>query len=83
LYVGVRREPQCSFSSSNELPGSALIFLSRERLRAGDHAATAAQLLHEAWNILLGFYTTSAAASLPGNSFELEKEHCGSRRTPT
>ncbi|MGO7911184.1 HEXXH motif-containing putative peptide modification protein [Rhizobium ruizarguesonis] len=66
LYVGVRREPQCSFSSSNELPGSALIVLSRERLRAGDHAATAAQLLHEAGNILLGFYTTSAAASLPG-----------------
>ncbi|WP_087001478.1 aKG-HExxH-type peptide beta-hydroxylase [Rhizobium sullae] len=66
LHVGVRREPQCSFSSSNELPGSALIVLSRERLRDGDHAATAAQLLHEAANILLGFYTTSAAASLPG-----------------
>jgi len=47
------------------LPGSALIVLSRERLRAGDHAATAAQLLHEAGNILLGFYTTSGGASLP------------------
>lgn len=33
LYVGVRREPQCSFSSSNELPGSALIVLSREIAR--------------------------------------------------
>ncbi|MBY5701733.1 hypothetical protein HFO38_03180 [Rhizobium leguminosarum] len=66
LYIGVRREPPCSFSSSNELPGSAIIVLSRERLRDGDHAATAAQLLHQAGHILLGFYTTSAAASLPG-----------------
>jgi hypothetical protein len=66
LHVGIRRDPPCSFSSSNELPGSATIALSRERLRDGDHAATAAQLLHEAGHILLGFYTTSAAASLPG-----------------
>ncbi|MDU0306000.1 MULTISPECIES: aKG-HExxH-type peptide beta-hydroxylase [Rhizobium] len=66
LYIGVRREPSCSFSSSNELPGSAIIVLSRERLRDGDHAATAAQLLHQAGHVQLGFYTTSAAASLPG-----------------
>ncbi|MBY5533557.1 hypothetical protein HFO42_11090 [Rhizobium leguminosarum] len=65
LHVGVRRESPCSFSSSNELPGSAIIVLSRERLRDGDHAATAAQLLHQAGHVQLGFYTTSAA-SLPG-----------------
>ncbi len=66
LHVGVRLDRPSSFSSSNELPGSAMIALSRERLRDGDHAATAAQLLHEAGHVLLGFYTTSAAASLPG-----------------
>ncbi|WP_246764462.1 aKG-HExxH-type peptide beta-hydroxylase [Rhizobium leguminosarum] len=66
LYIGVRRESPCSFSSSNELPGSAIIVLSRERLRDGDHAATAAQLLHQAGHVQLGFYTTSATASLPG-----------------
>ncbi|WP_237352709.1 aKG-HExxH-type peptide beta-hydroxylase [Rhizobium leguminosarum] len=65
LHVGVR-EPPCSFSSSSELPGSAIIVLSRERLRDGDHAATAAQLLHQAGHVLLELYTTSAAASLPG-----------------
>ncbi|MEH7912245.1 HEXXH motif-containing putative peptide modification protein [Rhizobium laguerreae] len=65
LHVGVRRGSPCSFSSSNELPGSAIIVLSRERLRDGDHAATAAQLLHQAGHVQLGFYTTSAA-SLPG-----------------
>jgi hypothetical protein len=65
LHVGLRHDPLCSFSSSNELPGSAIVILSKERLRAGDHAATAAQLLHEAGHVLLGLYTTSAAASLP------------------
>lgn len=65
LHVGIRRDPPCSFSSSRELPGSAMIALSRERLRDDDHAATAAQLLHELGHILLSFYTTSAAASLP------------------
>jgi len=66
LHVGVRRNRPSSFSSSNALPGSAIIALSSERLRDGDHAATAAQLLHEVGHILLGFYTASAAASLPG-----------------
>ncbi|GAA3070287.1 hypothetical protein GCM10010520_17270 [Rhizobium viscosum] len=66
LHVGVRRDRSSSFSSSNALPGSAIIALSREGLRDGDHAATAAQLLHEMGHILLGFYITSAAASLPG-----------------
>lgn len=66
LHVGVRLDRPSSFSSSNELPGSVIIALSSERLRDGDHAATAAQLLHEVGHILLGFYTTSAAASLPG-----------------
>lgn len=65
LHVGLRHDPLCSFSSSNELPGSAIVILSKERLRDGDHAATAAQLLHEAGHVLLGLYTTSAATSLP------------------
>ncbi|GEM_PF-1380527 len=65
LYVGVRREPACSVSSSTELPGSVIIAISRERLWDGDHAETAAQLLHEAGHVLLGLYTASAAACLP------------------
>lgn len=66
FHVGLRRDPLSSFSSSNELPGSAIVVLSKERLRESDLAATAAQLLHEAGHVLLGLYTTSAVASLPG-----------------
>lgn len=65
FHVGLRHDPLCSFSSSNELPGSAFVVLSKDRLRDGDHASTVAQLLHEAGHVLLGLYTTSAAASLP------------------
>lgn len=65
LHVGIRLDPLSSFSSSNELPGSAIVVLSAERLADGDHAATAAQLMHEVGHVLLGLYTTSAAIALP------------------
>lgn len=65
LHVGIRLDPLSSFSSSNELPGSAIVVLSRERLESGDQAATAAQLMHEVGHVLLGLYTTSATKPLP------------------
>ncbi|MFB9948243.1 HEXXH motif-containing putative peptide modification protein [Rhizobium puerariae] len=66
LHVGLRHDPSGCLYSFNGLPGSLVVVFSTERLDDGDHAATAAQLLHEAGHILLGLNVTSAAAPLPG-----------------
>jgi hypothetical protein len=65
LHVGLRRDPLCSFSSANDLPGSSIVVLSLERLADGDVAATAAQLLHEVGHVLLGLYLLGARPGLP------------------
>lgn len=65
FHVGVRHDPLCSFSSSNELPGSSVVVLSLQRLEEGDIGATAAQLLHEVGHVMLGLHVMSAATPLP------------------
>jgi hypothetical protein len=65
FHVGLRRDPLCSFSSSNELPGSCFAVLSLARLADHDIGATAAQLLHETGHVLLGLHISSAITRLP------------------
>ncbi|CDN57431.1 Hypothetical protein RG1141_PA05990 (plasmid) [Neorhizobium galegae bv. officinalis bv. officinalis str. HAMBI 1141] len=65
LYIGTRRGAISSVSSSGDLPGSAVVVLSQERLDAEDYPATAAELLREAGHVLLRLYTAAAPLSLP------------------
>ncbi|WP_172746470.1 HEXXH motif-containing putative peptide modification protein [Neorhizobium sp. T25_13] len=65
LYIGTRRGAISSFSSSGDLPGSAIVVLSQEKLDAEDYPATASELLREAGHVLLRLYTAAAPLSLP------------------
>ncbi|WP_105386371.1 hypothetical protein [Neorhizobium alkalisoli] len=65
LHIGIRRGATSCLSSSEDLPGSAVVVLSQERLDAEDYPATAAELLREAGHVLLRLYTAAGAPSLP------------------
>ncbi|WP_105370922.1 hypothetical protein [Neorhizobium huautlense] len=65
LYIGTRHGATNSFSSSEDLPASAVVVLSQERLDAEDYPATAAELLREVGHVLLQLYTSAAVSSLP------------------
>lgn len=65
LHIGIRRGATSSLSSSEDLPGSAVVVLSQERLDVEDYPATATELLREAGHVLLRLYTAAGAPSLP------------------